>query len=195
MTNVNCESVTLELPGYVRGSVEATTKTAVERHLRACVSCERELRQLEKLERLLVDHLDANLPVVTPSPTFASTFASRLAAEMAAEAEAEEQANAGLLGWLRRPWAVPLVAAAALGAIVLAVSLRTPAGPLPIAKAPEPAAPVAERPKSEPIRVARPVTPPDELRDNIELFKDYAVIEKLDILNASGPANAGGGAG
>jgi anti-sigma factor RsiW len=187
-----CETVALELPAYVHGNLATETAAPVERHLRGCLTCQKEFRQLEKLERILTQHfLEEQLPAIKPSPTFASSFANRLAAEMAAEEAAKSRWD--IAGWFSRPWLIPVAAAAALAAIVIGT---VPGTGTPVAEAPEASKPVVARqaPAAEskaPVAMAQPLVKPEtgtaslpkELAERPDLFVDYSVIDQLEMLD------------
>ena len=198
----NCEAISLELPGYVNGKLEPQAAGPVRLHLQSCDACQAEVSQLRRLEVLLSKHL----PVIKPSPTFASTFANRLAAEIAVEGKREQAREEGsLLGWLFRPWLIPVAAAAALGALLLTPWLsQRPAtnSVIPtvgsvggVASAKKPAINTAANKgdvKAESkLAAAAPATdkstetasaPPSDVIQRPELFVDYAVIRDLDVL-------------
>src|SRR5262249_25185099 len=103
---IECETMRVELPGYVSGKLNPSSIASVRAHLQACAACRDELVQIQRLDKLL----EKALPTIAPSPGFASKFANRLAAEGAAE---EAKAARGA-GWLLQPWVVGLAATAML---------------------------------------------------------------------------------
>jgi anti-sigma factor RsiW len=151
-----CEAIALELPGYVNGKLEAGAAGQVRMHLEFCTACQDEARRLEYLEVLLSRHL----PAIEPSRTFASTFANRLAAEIAAE-EGRQTASEGVLGWLFRPWAIPVAvtAAAVLGGLLVTPWLSRDPGDnaiVPKVTGPAEVASVAKKPAAPAKPAAKP---------------------------------------
>jgi anti-sigma factor RsiW len=179
----SCEAVRVELPAYARRQLGSAESALVERHLAECRDCGEELRQLERLESLL----GAHWPTVRPSPDLLSRFANRLAAEVASEADSR---RFGSLSWLLRPWLVPLAAAAALAAVVAGRSLVSSPPALELARPaarPAPGKPAAAGSLREPSTASGDSTvevasPPEEVLERLDLFVDFAVIEKLDAL-------------
>jgi hypothetical protein len=193
-----CESIVLELPGYVSGGLDGATLSWVRSHLESCLACQSEVSGLERLEKLLL----AALPSVTLSPTLASTFANRLAAEIAEE-EARQQSSGiqGLLDWLLRPWLIPVAAAAVLGAVMFAPLFRGAAPTeFSVPKLPGLAGGIAEKKPAADTKVAESAPPaarvvasgkpPEEVISRPDLFVDFAVIRDLDVLEA-GEGKAG----
>ncbi len=108
-----CEAIRVELPAYAGGKLDGDSAAPVQAHLESCADCRDELAELERLEALLCEALSP----ITPSVTFASRFANRLAAEVAEADEASP--GRGWLGWLLRPWVIPVAAAALVVAMML----------------------------------------------------------------------------
>lgn len=206
MTTAACELVSQDLPAYAQRRLDPAVAAPVERHLKTCSACQKELLELEKLDQLLAEAL----PAITPSPTFASTFANRLAAEIVAEEEKPSVAGQGFLSWLFRPWLVPAVAVTALIAIVVISSreaLRPEDSPVVAVDTGSKGAPpqrvAAQEPKEAPKAVANASgpgresglllpLPPADLVSRPDLFIDYAIIEQLDLLESdSGSGSAG----
>ena len=185
----DCEAIMMELPGYANGKLDRESAAPVREHLRSCSACHAELRELERLEKLL---LEALVPI-TPSATFASTFANRLAAEAGAEEESRER---GWLGWLLQPWLMPVAAAALIAAVVLQPwfpNHSTSVFPVPAvgggsngrvvsSKKPAPDSQLAET--NSAAKAALAANPPSEVLQRPELFVDYSVIRDLDILES-----------
>ncbi len=205
----DCNTVVPELVAYVRRQLTAEALARVEQHLHGCSACQVEAEQLAKVEQLLVECM----PSTQISPTLASTFANRLAAEVVAEEAASAGKAQGLLGWLFRPWLIPIVAATALVAIVLSSSLREapPKGaPATVAKRGETGPVIAGAPASqkEPHKTVAALphkpgkgeaelvmaSPPHDLLERPELFLDYPVISHIDALE-SADINGSDGAG
>lgn len=199
-----CDTVAIELPGYVDGKLDMATAVNVEAHLRSCDSCRAEVHEIEQLGRLL----NRALPDIQPSPGFESRFANLLAAELAREEEVKEQSS--WLSWLLQPWLVPIAAAAMLGAIVFAPWVtrqdHTPKALVPqlpsimtggVASAKKPAENAvvaaaglpAQAPKTT---VASNKELPKDLIQRPELFVDYAVIRDLDVLESDEGAGKAG---
>ena len=199
----DCNTILPELVAYTHRQLAAVPAARVEQHLRTCPSCQVEAGRIERLDRLLVEHL----PALQPSVTFASTFANRLAAEIVAEDAAP--AGRRLLGWLIRPWLIPVVATAALVAIFLSPGFRgasPKSGPATVARRDgglssatgeavisrkEPQGAVAALPRKMETPPERAevemvmASPPRDLIDRPELFLDYPVISELDVLEAA----------
>lgn len=189
-----CETIAIDLPGYVAGKLDMASSVSVATHLRSCEECSAEVSALGQLEVLL----SKALAPVEPSAGFASRFANRLAAEMALEEQAEERPS--WLSWLLQPWLVPVAAAAVLGAIVFApwfTSERAPKSVIPSlpslasgvasAKKPAPSTVASNAVVQAPKTVVASKEVPGDVIQRPELFVDYAVIRDLDVLEANDP--------
>jgi anti-sigma factor RsiW len=190
-----CEAVTVELPGYVGGKLDAVSAVSVQRHLQGCASCQAELRELERLDQLLA----VALPSVKPSPGFASSFANRLAQEIGDEREERRFASRSVLSWFVQPWLLPVGAAAALALIMANLygpwfgsehstgwPLRAPSVSSGVAssKKPAPDTKLAAKPDKTDKKLVAGGNPPPDVLARPELFVDYAVIRDLDIVNS-----------
>jgi anti-sigma factor RsiW len=203
-----CAKLLPELVAYVHRQLPEDEIGKVALHLRDCAGCQAEVRRLEKLDALLVEHL----PSVELSASFMSTFANRLAAEIGAEqAEEEAQADKGFLAWLWRPWLVPVALVAATAGFVLFMTLPRMgpgSGPAVARHVDRPgAAPViAEGPKKEEPRAVAEAprklrgeqgnelvmaSPPKDLLERPGLFLDYPVISDLDTLDQADQTGSG----
>jgi anti-sigma factor RsiW len=185
---MDCETMRVELPGYVSGKLDPSSAAPVRAHLQTCGACRDELAQIHRLDKLL----EEALPTITPSPGFASTFANRLAAEVAAE---EEAMAGGWAGWLLQPWLVGLAATAMLAFIMFGV-LKSPSPwsfDTSIPRIPSLSGGVARKPVGEIPKIAS--NPPEKnkaVASNVpsdvlqrpELFVDYSVIRDLDVLDS-----------
>jgi anti-sigma factor RsiW len=185
---MDCETMRVELPGYVSGKLDPSSAAPVRAHLQTCGACRDELAQIQRLDKLL----EEALPTITPSPGFASTFANRLAAEVAAE---EEAMAGGWAGWLLQPWLVGLAATAMLAFIMFGV-LKSPSPwsfDTSIPRIPSLSGGVARKPVGEIPKIAS--NPPEKnkaVASNVpsdvlqrpELFVDYSVIRDLDVLDS-----------
>ena len=195
----DCETVRVELPGYLNGKLAADFVAPVRAHLLSCAACRAELGALERLDALLLEAL----PPITPSANFASRFANRLAAE-ARETERGSEGR-GWLGWLFQPWLIPVATATLIAAVMLQpwfADHSTSVFPVPVvggspntvaaAKKPASEAKLAEHSTSQVTLAAN--NPPSEVLQRPELFVDYAVIRDLDILESGrgdGESHAG----
>lgn len=206
----DCNTILPELVAYTHKQLAAAAAARVEQHLRTCPSCQVEAGRLERLDRLLMEYV----PSLEPSATFASTFANRLAAEIVAEDAAP--AGRRFLGWLLRPWLIPVVATAALVAIFLSPGLKgapPKSGPATVARrdgglSSATGEAVLSRKETQDAVVALPrkvetqpgraevemvmASPPRDLIDRPELFLDYPVISELDVLEAADTISSGG---
>jgi anti-sigma factor RsiW len=185
---MECETMRVELPGYVSGKLDPSSAAPVRAHLQTCGACRDELAQIQRLDKLLKEAL----PTITPSPGFASTFANRLAAEVAAE---EEAMAGGWAGWLLQPWLVGLAATAMLAFIMFGV-LTSPSPwsfDTSIPRIPSLSGGVARKPVGEIPKIASnspeknkavASNVPSDVLQRPELFVDYSVIRDLDVLDS-----------
>jgi anti-sigma factor RsiW len=195
----NCQAIRIELPGYASGQLETQDLVPVRTHLQSCGACRVELRELERLDALLLEAL----PPIGLSTSFASRFANRLAAE--AESTQKQSDGRSWLGWVLQPWLVPVGAAALIVAVmfqswfaghsknVLSSPTVTGGSGATVASAKRPAPdtkPAEAKSASKPMLAANP---PSEVLQRPELFVDYSVIRDLDILEsaANGRSHAG----
>ena len=187
---MECETMLVELPGFVSGKLDPSSAAAVRAHFQTCAACRDELVQIQRLDKLLREAL----PTIAPSPGFASTFANRLAAEIAAE---EEAMAGGWTGWLLQPWLVGLAATAMLAFIMFGVlkssnspwSFDTSIPRIPSLSGGVARKSVGENPKiaSNPPEKNKAVannSVPSDVLQRPELFVDYSVIRDLDVLDS-----------
>ena len=186
---MDCETMRVELPGYVSGKLDPSSAAPVRAHLQTCGACRDELAQIQRLDKLL----EEALPTITPSPGFASTFANRLAAEVAAE---EEAMAGGWAGWLLQPWMVGLAATAMLTFIMLGVLRSAPSqwsSDISLPRIPSLSGGLARKPVTESPKLARNSPEqnkavagnvPSDVLQRPELFVNYSVIRDLDALES-----------
>ncbi|MET0152981.1 MAG: zf-HC2 domain-containing protein [Candidatus Binatia bacterium] len=184
----DCEPIRVELPGYASGKLDTGSLASVRAHLQSCGACRVELRELERLEELLLK----GLPPIVLSATFASRFANRLAAEVdGAQRESDERS---WLGWLLQPWLVPVAAAALIAAVMFQpwfADHSTSVFPTPAVTGGSDGAVASARKPASDAKLA--ANPPSEVLQRPELFVDYSVIRDLDILESGGQGESHAG--
>lgn len=116
-----CRKWQIILGEYVLGTVDERDRARLERHLRRCERCRRELAEMEEMYRLLGD-----FELAKPEPFFAAKVARavRNEAEAAAAAPTHEGAFAGLRRWMRRPAVASAVAAASVAAVAAVLYVK-----------------------------------------------------------------------
>jgi hypothetical protein len=185
-----CQTIAIELPGYLGRKLDPVSMAAIRAHVQACDSCQAGVKELERLNELLA----VGLPTIAPSRTFASSFANRLAAEIAAEsAEEAERGQRRWLSWLLQPWLIPVAVAATLAAIVFAPwfagepSMRSVPGPSvsTVASSKKPSTDVRIADGGSGRATVAGTNPPEDVIQRPELFVDFAVIRDLDILESN----------
>src|SRR2546423_14860083 len=120
-SNMTCEEFDAALPDYLEGTVDASLRVAVERHLSECVRCTSLLRDLEKIRKEA-----AALPDLVPSRDLWQGIEARIAAPVIPLASRPERQRRVAPTWMGIAAAALIVTTAGITYTLTARSFRAP---------------------------------------------------------------------
>jgi anti-sigma factor RsiW len=122
MTNsdMNCEAFDAALPDYLEGTLDASLRVSVERHLRECVRCAGLVRDIENIR----DEAAA-LPDLVPSRDLWAGIEARIAAPVIPLAARPERQRRLVPAWIGIAAAALIVSTAGVTYLLTARSLRS----------------------------------------------------------------------
>jgi hypothetical protein len=122
MTNsdMNCEAFDAALPNYLEGTLDASLRASVERHLRECVRCAGLVRDIENIR----DEAAA-LPDLIPSRDLWAGIDARIAAPVIPLAARPERQRRLVPAWIGIAAAALIVSTAGVTYLLTARSLRS----------------------------------------------------------------------